>query len=80
MTTVLNREELARFLPDHKSIKAFEDLFKEAASGSEVDVSVQEVSIDANTAIAIANQAIGGVVSNEIKAKSNGVLLWLSTQ
>ncbi len=77
MTTVLNREELAKFLPDHKSIKAFEDLFKEAAAGSDVDVSVQEVSIDANTAIAIANQAVSGVIFNGIKSKSNGVLLWL---
>jgi len=78
MTTALNREELAKFLPDHKAIKAFEDLFKEVATGSEVDVSVQEVSIDANTAAATANQAMSGVVYNEIKAKSNGVLLWLS--
>ena len=78
MSTALTREELAKFLPDHKSIKAFEDLFKEVATGSEVDVSVQEVSIDANTAAATANQAMGGVISNEIKAKSNGVLVWLS--
>jgi hypothetical protein len=78
MTTVLNREELAKFLPDHKSIKAFEDLFKEAAAGSEVDVSVQEISIAVGSATATANQAIGGVVLNGIKAKSNGVLLWLS--
>lgn len=64
MATALNREELAKFLPDHKSIKAFEDLFKEAAAGSDVDVSIQEVSIDAFTAASKANQATGAIVNH----------------
>ena len=74
----LTREELAEFLPNHKAIKIFEDLLFEASTGSEVDVSVQEVSIDASNAGAKANQAISGNVKNEIRSKSNGVLIWLS--
>jgi hypothetical protein len=74
----LTRKELAEFLPDLRSIKAFEAMFTLLSPGdNSLEVKVQEASIDANTAVAKANQAVGGTIMNEIKTKSNGVLLWL---
>jgi len=77
------RAQLFKLLGNHELVKLFEKLFEQAGDLIPSDVItlnrlVQEASIDANTADSKANQAIGGVVSNEIKTKSNGVLVWLS--
>ena len=60
---LLTRDQLAKFLPDAEAIKRFERLFQVAGDLTPADVAVlyrlsQEASLDANTAIAAANQAL----------------------
>lgn len=59
----LTRDQLAKFLPDAEAIKRFERLFQVAGDLTPADVAIlyrlsQEASLDANTAIATANQAL----------------------
>ncbi len=69
----LTRQDLAKFLPDQRSIKAFEQLF------SLVPSQIDTVDTDAGTALAASAQASGIAQRGLQIAKSNQVLLWLST-
>lgn len=69
----LTRQDLAKFLPDQRSIKAFEQLF------SLVPSQIDTVDTDAGTALA-ASAKVSGIAQSGLQiAKSNQVLLWLST-
>lgn len=84
MADILNprsptREELARFLPNQRAIRAFEELFKLVPSEfNNEKVLIQETLVEAGTANAKAVQAIDGLACAERRSRSNGVLTWLS--
>lgn len=73
------RQDLAKFLPDQRAIRAFEQLF--ALVPSQFNLTEEQI-IEINTALNIADaratQAIGSLVDIERRAKSNEVLTWLS--
>lgn len=72
------RKELARFLPDQRTIRAFEKLFELVPDG--YNEQFEEALNAAFTANANAVQAADGIVRASERIKSNEVLLWLSTQ
>jgi len=65
----LTREELAMFLPNLRAIRAFEKLFDLIPSEIET---AQENSSDYKS-----DSSLGMTINNEIKSKSNQVLIWL---
>ncbi len=68
----LTRNELAKFLPNQRAIRAFEELFKVVPA--EVDNSGNE----AKSAFTLAIQANSTAQEALTIAKGNKVLLWLS--
>lgn len=66
------RQELSRFLPDHRLVRAFEELFRIIPS------STADLSINIGTAIAKVNQANAMSQQNLENIKGVKVLLWLS--
>lgn len=55
----LNRDQLAAFLPDHRAIIAFENLFRQSNTNyATLLVLIEEASIDANSAYALASLAL----------------------
>jgi hypothetical protein len=66
------REQFAIFLKDQRTIRAFEELF------NKVNTEVATIGEDTLSADTKANQAIGTGIDNEIRSKSNEVLLWLT--
>ena len=77
---VPTRDDLRRFLPDQRSIVAFEQLFKSVPENlQDVTELILEVSIAAEDAAARATEAVGQAEVALRRAKSNGVLVWLTT-
>jgi hypothetical protein len=70
--TTPTREQFSIFLKDQRTIRAFEELF------NRVNTEVATIGEDTLSADAKANQAIGTGIDNEIRSKSNEVLLWLT--
>jgi len=68
----LTRKELASFLPDQRSIKAFESIFD--LIPSQLDVTTGEVADSTSKS----NQLSGEVLQALSISKSARVLLWLS--
>jgi hypothetical protein len=55
----LSREQLSKFLPDHQSIRKFEQLMLEV--GENIPTSVEQANNNANTAIAMAGAALAAL-------------------
>jgi hypothetical protein len=68
----LTRQDLAKFLPDQRAIKAFEELFRLVPE--QLDV----VDTDAGTALAASASASAMAQRGIQISRSNQVLLWLS--
>tara|TARA_R110002126_G_scaffold37750_3_gene113485 strand:- start:850 stop:1077 length:228 start_codon:yes stop_codon:yes gene_type:complete len=68
----LTRKELSQFLPDERSIKAFEELFNLIPSEI-IEIDIESGSSDAK---AVQSEAIGSEALRLIKGAN--VLLWLS--
>ena len=66
------REQFSIFLKDQRTIRAFEELFNRV--NTEVTANSESIS----STEAKANVAVESSISNEIRSKSNEVLLWLS--
>lgn len=72
------RKELARFLPDQRTIKAFEKLFELVPDG--YSKQFEDTLNSAITANTNATQALDEIIKTSRRMKSNEVLLWLTTQ
>ena len=68
----LTRKELSRFLPDQRSIRAFEQLFELIPSELEI------ISGEAADSTARGNQNTGMAIEALTELRSAKVLLWLS--
>lgn len=77
------RNQLFKVFQNHELVRLFEKLFEIAGDLTPTDIAtltilIEEANINAGIASSKSNQAIGSGISNEIKSKSNGVLMWLS--
>lgn len=70
------RAELFKIFKSHDLVVKIEKLFERA--GDTTPTEMEEINISAGIAESKSNQAIDGTIQNEIKSKSNGVLIWLS--
>jgi hypothetical protein len=70
------RAQLFEVLNNHELVRLFEKLFEVA--GDTTPTEIEGVSLAVGTADSKATQAIDTGIQNEIKSKSNKVLLWLS--
>lgn len=72
----LSRAQLSKFLPDHESVKQFEQLFQ-IADELAPDV-VNELTILSSNVSASAAASLDIALDADKRSRSNGVLLWLS--